>query len=119
MDRVVICHCATCRRSAGAQSVAWAVARPDQVRVSGEGLRWYQSTPNGRRGFCTQCGSSLFFVDADDDSEMDVSASTFDDPEVLPRPSKHVWVPSKLSWVALEPGLSRHVEGSFSPEANG
>lgn len=114
VDRVMICHCAMCRRSVGAQSVAWACARSETVRVVAGEPTWFHSSARGRRAFCTRCGSSLFFADPNDPREIDVTVATFDDPDALP-PRGHVYVPSKLAWVSLEPGLEHHVEGSFSP----
>ncbi|MET0341988.1 MAG: GFA family protein [Polyangiales bacterium] len=113
IDRVLLCHCAMCRRGAGAPSVAWASAPTDGVHISGSTLGWYDSSPRGRRGFCARCGSSLFFADPTDPSELDVSVATLDDPDALP-PTGHIFVPSKLAWVSLEPGLARHVEDSRS-----
>lgn len=114
IDRVLICHCAMCRRGAGAPSVAWASAPTDAVKIAGSTLRWYDSSPRGRRGFCERCGSSLFFVDPTELAEIDLSVATLDDPDALP-PSGHIYVPSKIAWVSLEPGLARHVEDSRSP----
>ena len=118
VDRVMICHCAMCRRSVGAQSVAWACARSETVRVTAGAPRWYDSSPRGRRGFCARCGASLFFADPSDPRELAVTVGTFDEPDALP-PKGHVYVPSKLAWVRLEPGLEQHEAGSFSPRIDG
>jgi hypothetical protein len=61
---VVVCHCGECRRWAGH---VWAssAARRDHVRVFEDGaLRWIdspESVTHARRGFCGECGSSLFW----------------------------------------------------------
>lgn len=58
---VVNCHCSQCRRTSGHFVAATAAYKGDlEVRVSGE-LRWYRSSEVARRGFCGNCGSSLFW----------------------------------------------------------
>jgi hypothetical protein len=61
---VVLCHCTECRRWAGH---AWAAtaAKLDEIEFTEErGLRWIDSPDSihdARRGFCAECGSSLFW----------------------------------------------------------
>ena len=93
--------------------MTWATATTEAVQITGSTLRWYDSSPRGRRGFCERCGASLFFTDPTEPAELDVSVATLDDPDALP-PSGHIFVPSKIAWVALEPGLPRHVGDSRS-----
>jgi hypothetical protein len=60
-DTVTFCHCSQCRRTSGHY---WAATRADTVNVrftQDQGLTWYQSSPDARRGFCKLCGSSLFY----------------------------------------------------------
>ena len=53
------CHCSQCRKQSGH---VWASAEVDlsDIDIIGE-LRWYQATPEARRGFCPTCGSFLFW----------------------------------------------------------
>jgi hypothetical protein len=61
---VLICHCEECRRWHGHFSASTAARRVDLVLTEQRGLRWIAS-PNSdagaRRGFCAECGSSLFW----------------------------------------------------------
>ena len=61
-------------------------ARSDHLRlVSDIGLRWIdspESAAHARRGFCGECGSSLFW-DAPDDDTISISAGTLDAPTGL------------------------------------
>ena len=62
---VVNCHCSKCRRMNG-NYAAYSSARREDLRIiEDRGLRWYDSvqdeTPDVKRGFCSQCGSSLFW----------------------------------------------------------
>ena len=61
---VVLCHCTECRRWAGH---AWAASEAlfdDLDFTEQRGLRWIDSPDSvwdARRGFCGECGSSLFW----------------------------------------------------------
>jgi hypothetical protein len=111
---VTLCHCAMCRRSVGAQSVTWASFSRDDLTIEGDTLRWYDSSSRARRGFCERCGTSLFFVGDASAGLVDVTVGSLDQPESCP-PTCHIWVPSKVTWVALEPGVPAHVADSESP----
>jgi hypothetical protein len=112
---VTLCHCTTCRRSVGAQSVAWASVRRAALELEGEErLTWHRSSGRAQRAFCATCGTSLLFAADAAPDEVDVSVGSLDAPDRCP-PSCHIYVPDKLAWVALEPGLVRHAGDSSSP----
>ena len=53
------CHCSMCRSWTGGPMQA---ARCEGVTFSGEGnIKTYKSSEWAERGFCSQCGSSLFY----------------------------------------------------------
>lgn len=55
------CHCTKCRKSSGHFFVSTDVPRA-AVKIEGEeNITWYQSSEKARRGFCTTCGSPLFW----------------------------------------------------------
>ena len=57
----IACHCTQCRKSGGHYTAATAV-RPQNFRLLKAGsLRWFRASQTARRGFCGDCGSSLFF----------------------------------------------------------
>src|SRR5262245_44552445 len=73
-----ICHCSMCRRWSG--GVFMAVDVGDTLKVADESaLGQYESSPWGRRCFCTKCGSTLFWRSVDGKMAV-VSAQAFDDP---------------------------------------
>ena len=58
---VVLCHCAMCRRTHG-HFAAYTAAPKQALRlVEAHGLKWYASSTFARRGFCRECGASLFW----------------------------------------------------------
>jgi len=55
------CHCSKCRKHSGHFFASTDVPR-SSVRISGESnVTWFQSSQKARRGFCSVCGSSLFW----------------------------------------------------------
>lgn len=55
------CHCVQCRKWSGHYFASTDVPRA-AVRVEGEdAVAWYRSSEKVRRGFCSRCGSSLFW----------------------------------------------------------
>ncbi len=74
---VIACHCRRCRRMSGHVFAATAVAREAFAITESAGLAWYQSSERSRRGFCRQCGSSLFF-DHGPEEPIGVAAGSFD-----------------------------------------
>ena len=56
-----ICHCDMCRRWSGGPLMSVHCPEPRTEWLNDEGLTWYQGTPWAQRGFCSRCGSSLFW----------------------------------------------------------
>ena len=57
-----LCHCADCRRHAGAPMVSWAMYAEDAVKVTQGEPKIYASSEHGRRHFCANCGTGLFYI---------------------------------------------------------
>lgn len=78
---VLLCHCQECRRWHGHVSASAAAAKRDLVLIEERGLRWIQSPcseADARRGFCAECGSSLFW-DPPRRETVSIAAGTLDD----------------------------------------
>lgn len=59
---ILICHCDDCRRISGTSWAATSVAdHCFKITSSLETLRWYSSSSWAKRGFCTSCGSAMFY----------------------------------------------------------
>jgi hypothetical protein len=55
------CHCTQCRKQSGHYFASTDVPRGALSVTGAEHLAWFQSSERVRRGFCRQCGSSLFW----------------------------------------------------------
>jgi hypothetical protein len=107
---VLICHCEECRRWHGHASATTAVAREDLILLEERGLRWIESPRSdarARRGFCVECGSSLFW-DAPGYETISIAAGTLDPPTGL-RVASHWFVSQAGDYYVLpDDGLPRH-----------
>jgi hypothetical protein len=97
-----VCHCATCRRCAGAESVGWLTVEPtDLTLLAGDPVR-YTSSPGVTRTFCPTCGTSLTYQC--DPGSIDLTLASLDDPEAVP-PTRECWLDDRLSWNPANPAL--------------
>lgn len=93
-----ICHCNDCRRAAGAPMVGWAMIGQGQLKIEGR-LKIYHSSPLGRRHFCPECGTGLFYTNAVVFPDMvDVQIATLDEPEEM-IPEIQLQVAERLDWM--------------------
>ena len=77
---VLICHCEECRRWHGHVSAGAAARKQDLVLLDEGSLRWIDSPHSdagARRGFCGNCGSSLFW-DPPGGETISIAAGTLD-----------------------------------------
>ena len=94
------CHCANCRRAAGAQAVAWIIFKRSQFQfVKGRPHR-YQTETGAWRTFCDSCGTSLTYETDRRPDEIDITIGSLDHPEDFP-PTKDVYAEERLPWVEL------------------
>ncbi len=80
-----LCHCVDCRRHAGAPVVGWTMYPQEAVRITKGEPKVYASSEHGRRQFCRDCGTGLFYSNAETlPGLMDVQSATYDDPGAVP-----------------------------------
>lgn len=104
---VIACHCESCRRQSGHIVAATLVARDGLTIVSGEAdIRWWEATPHARRGFCSLCGSLLFWTRQDSET-VSILAGTLDAPTGL-KLTEHIYVAEKSDYYDISDGLPRH-----------
>jgi hypothetical protein len=96
---VVVCHCGRCLRSHGHAAAYSACAQADLVLVRDAALRWYESDDRAR-GFCGDCGASLFWRAAGRDS-VSIAAGTLDQPTGL-RTVAHIYTRDLADYYGID-----------------
>ncbi|MBL8585049.1 MAG: GFA family protein [Rhizobiaceae bacterium] len=105
LDGVIYCHCSQCRKQTGHFYAATSIAA-DALSVEGEDrVTWYAASPDARRGFCSVCGSALFWRDLASD-QISILAGAFDKPSGL-KGTRHIYVADKGDYYEIEDGLPR------------
>jgi hypothetical protein len=80
-----LCHCTDCRRHAGAPMVGWTMI--------------YESSKHGRRHFCPQCGTGLFYTNTEMlPGIIDIQSATYDDPEAVPARAL-IQIADRINWM--------------------
>jgi hypothetical protein len=96
---VLICHCSDCRRHNGHASAHTRCATSDLHFHRRDTLKWYDSSPSGSRGFCTACGSIVFFQRRGVPFTA-ISAGCLEPPTGL-RTAMHIFVPDKSDYYEI------------------
>ncbi len=100
---VVYCHCSQCRKQSGHYYAATNVADDALTVEGGEKITWYEASPYARRGFCSICGSALFWKHNTAD-EIAVMAGAFEQPSAL-KEEAHIFVADKGDYYDITDGL--------------
>ena len=104
---VTCCHCSQCAKTTGHYIAAANCAMSDFHLDKDETLRWYQSSSEAERGFCSRCGSNLFWRKRDGAKTMTVTAGTLDRPTGL-RIKYHIFCGSKSDYYEITDGLKQY-----------
>ena len=97
------CHCSQCRKQSGHY---WASTEVDRsaLTIRGEDkIVWYQSSEKIRRGFCSVCGSVLFWDPAHRDW-IAIAMGAFEAPTGT-RLGKHIFTADKGDYYEIADGL--------------
>lgn len=110
---IVNCHCSKCRKFHGNFGAYTSIKHTSLTLLEQRGLKWYQSitdeTPNVYRGFCTECGSSLFWHPRDQE-RIAVAAGSLDDPIKL-QTIGHVWTIQIADYYQINDDLPKYEKG--------
>jgi hypothetical protein len=70
-------------------------------------VSWFAAASGLRRGFCSQCGTSLF-AERRDLGVIGLSFGSLDEPERF-EPAEHIWTASKQPWLSFDDGRPQHL----------
>lgn len=100
------CHCTKCRKASGHYYAGTDVPK-DKVTIHGEqNVTWFQSSEKVKRGFCSTCGSQLFFFPLFRDW-ISISMGTFDKPTNT-KLAIHIFVDDKGDYYDIADGLPQN-----------
>ena len=102
------CHCTRCRKHTGHYEAGTDVPKAAVTIQGAEKVTWYHSSEKVRRGFCSVCGSSLFFDPIHRDW-IGIAMGAFDTPTHT-KLSMHIFVADKGDYYDIADGLPQNLQ---------
>lgn len=103
------CHCSQCRKQSGHY---WASTNVDRATLTLEGeenLTWYKSSAQASRGFCSVCGSALFWQAKSKPKRLAIAMGAFDQPTKT-KLGIHIFVADKGDYYEIADGLPQNAQ---------
>lgn len=100
------CHCTACRKHSGHYEASVDVPQTAVTITGEEHVKWYQSSPKVRRGFCDICGSTLFWDPVFHDWTA-IAMGAFDTPTQTTL-KMHIFVSEKGDYYDIADGLPQN-----------
>ena len=110
LRQVVNCHCGQCLHTHGHFGAYSSVEKNKFKFVNDAGLKWFRSSNEARRGFCQECGASLFWERLGG-STISISAGMLDlDQEV--KTIGHIYCSDKPAYYEIADDLPQFPQSS-------
>jgi hypothetical protein len=100
------CHCSQCRKQSGHFWASTDVPRAALTIRGAENLTWFRSSEKVQRGFCSTCGSSLFWDPIHKDT-ISIAMGAFDG-STNTRLAMHIHVADKGDYYDIGDGVPQH-----------
>ena len=107
---IVACHCGQCQRTHGHYAAYTRCLVDDLTMIREDGLKWYRSSESATRGFCGECGASLFWRPAEG-NDISVAAGSLDDVGEL-KLIGHIFCDDMTGYYTLEDELPKFPKSS-------
>ncbi len=79
--------------------MGWTMYAQTDFTVTQGTVKIYASSQDGRRHFCPDCGTGLFYTnDKLLPGIIDIQSATYDDPSLVP-PRAHIQIADRISWM--------------------
>lgn len=109
---IINCHCENCRRTHGHIAAYTLVKKADITMLAQQSLSWYHDkSPNTYRGFCRNCGASLFWDSRDASEKIAISAGSLDTTEGL-KTIGHIYVAEAGDYYEISDDLPEYSHSS-------
>jgi hypothetical protein len=103
---VAHCHCSLCRKAHGAGYVTWVGFDEEKFKCTQKikKLKWYESSSGAQRGFCTECGSTMFFKSTQWPKEIHITLANLED-KLDKSPQANAYFSSHVEWMPIDETL--------------
>jgi hypothetical protein len=93
------CHCSMCRKFHGAAYATYGTSTPENFKwLAGEDMiKTYVSSEKAERGFCSHCGSSIYYKLRKQGSDYEIALGVLDDEPNYPV-NANIYCSAKPKW---------------------
>ncbi|NVO57605.1 GFA family protein [Rhodobacteraceae bacterium B1Z28] len=102
------CHCGQCRKQSGHVWASTSTHQDNLNFTASDTLGWFRASDIARRGFCSKCGSFLFWQHNDEDT-ISISMGPLDEPTNLML-SRHIFVADKGDYYDITDDLPQEAQ---------
>jgi len=102
------CHCRRCQRATGSAFYARVMVAWTSVAIDGP-VAWFDGDTGVLRGFCPDCGTTLFSR-RESAGTVGLSLGSVNDPDRF-QPTDHIWTEAQQRWLILGDDLPRYRQG--------
>ncbi len=108
------CHCTMCRRQSGHRYATTQTNTENLVLEGAGNITWFEGSASAQRGFCTTCGSHLFWRPAEQDHYA-ILAAAIDEPNDL-KMARHIFVADKGGYYEIEDGNPQYAASASAQD---
>ena len=108
MRQIINCHCGQCRHTHGHYAAYSSVEKSKFKFISDTGLKWFRSSDKARRGFCQECGASLFY-ERIGEKNISIAAGMLDSTAGL-KTISHIFMNDKPDYYVIDDKLPKYKE---------
>ena len=100
LRHVINCHCSQCMKTHGNYSAYTVCLQKHLIFISKISLKWYKSSKSAKRGFCSNCGASIFYQLVKGNN-ISIAAGMFNNPTRL-KTHSNIFTKKKLDYYKLD-----------------
>ena len=108
--KVSVCHCSMCRRWTGGPLMALHPEKPLRLDKT-DTLTWHRSSEWAERGFCSTCGTSLFYRIVATPDDVIATPGALDDQTMFSGLDVEIFIEEKPDFYDFA-GDQRHMTGA-------
>jgi len=103
--QVINCHCTQCIKTHGNYAAYTSILEENIVFISKKTLKWFNSSLKVKRGFCNNCGASIFFKRSGSRA-VSLSAGMLQNPTNL-KTTSHIYYYKKSDYYKISDKLPK------------
>jgi len=101
------CHCTICRRTTGAPLLAFSSFPVEGFTYTKGEPKIFESSKNGQREFCSNCGTQICFRELGTAKTVDVNSGALDEVSSI-APDHHIYTRSRVQWLNLDDNFPQY-----------